>query len=148
MKKAKLAVKSQHATRPRSPFTAISPFPRIEADNLHQFRRQGDALDGLRSLTAGSIKDFEPWTRRRPPSWEGLLARGRPFAGHYGLVEGAGFAGGVAGASPAGGADGAIGDSAGGVAGVSAAGGAAGADCSVAGFSTLTLVSPLWPYMK
>lgn len=59
MKKAKLAVKSQHATRPRSPFTAISPFPRIEADNLHQFRRQGDALDGLRSLTAGSIKDFE-----------------------------------------------------------------------------------------
>ena len=58
MKKAKLAVKSQHATRPRSPFTAISPFPRIEADNLHQFRRQGDALDGLRSLTAGS-KDFE-----------------------------------------------------------------------------------------
>ena len=59
MKKAKLAVKSQHATRPRSPFTAISPFPRIEADNLHQFRRQGDALDGLRSLTAGSNKDFE-----------------------------------------------------------------------------------------
>src|SRR6187551_2593718 len=59
MKKAKLAVKTQHATRPRSPFTAISPFLRIEADNLHQFRRQGDALDGLRSLTAGSIKDFE-----------------------------------------------------------------------------------------
>src|SRR4029078_5271661 len=59
MKKAKLAVKSQHATRPRSPFTAISPFPRIEADNLHQFRRQGDGLDGLRSLTGVSIKDFE-----------------------------------------------------------------------------------------
>src|SRR4029079_2007577 len=135
MKKAKLAVKSQHATRPRSPFTAISPFPRIEADNLHQFRRQGDAVDGLRRLTASS--------RRGHPSWEGRLARGRPFAGYYGLVEGAGFAGGVAGASPAGGADGAIGDSAGGVAGVSAAGGAAGADCSVAGFSTLTLVSPL-----
>ncbi len=32
--------------------------------------------------------------------------------------------------------------------GVSAAGGAAGADCSVDGCSTLTLVSPLWPYMK
>src|SRR4029078_10327696 len=59
MIKAKLAVKNQHATRPRSPFTAISPFPRIDDDNLHQFRRQGDALDGLRSLTAGSIKDFE-----------------------------------------------------------------------------------------
>ena len=146
MKKAKLAVKTQHATRPRSPFTAISPFPRIEADNLHQFRRQGDALDGLRSLTAGSIKDFE--SRGPDAVGKGRLARGRPFAGYYGLVEGAGFAGGVAGASPAGGADGAIGDSAGGVAGVSAAGGAAGADCSVAGFSTLTLVSPLWPYMK
>ena len=71
------------------------------------------------------------------------MRAGPPTQRLYGFVEGAGVAGGVAGAigdSPAGGAAGAIGDS--------EEGGAGGAGCSVAGCSTLTFVSPLWPYMK